>query len=521
MASEAKEVIVSHGKVLEPTGEKRMPLKGEFYREHDGVRQAGHDFSNNTWPIYREIKINEMANRLSDAEQRAEEAERKLKGLEVLLENPGDAEIARVLRDRNARVDKLDDELDEIKRQLATERASHANMAAEFELIAAGKHPRYWTLEPNDVLYRPTNETRRAVKGEWYLYDGADFQKCDRPQTVFQYPIYRRIDAPADASKEQAIDPKMIPVFAAKTDGTPLTTDEAVALAEHCAKHAPIRTPFTKLLKAARLNAQFGMREFAEHVGICPSRFAAIQNGREQPTDAELSAIIMGLRSAPDAPADATHNCEWKRVDTTTEVGEYTVTESGAVIKKATRDFAKVILKKLENDPELLADVCEAIGNETAPADATSGETEKRIPYEGTPLTAQELFGKAMELRAIFANVVSRTGTKGLPNDLYVKMREALGFHWEGVEEHFRRQLLAETAAPAPPAEEEELDVWKYRVFSMDMRENPVGRRIAKFETPGDADAFHEWLQELRDELINRREQVSSQADQQDGKELA
>lgn len=33
------------------TGQTRLPLKGEFYLEWDGVYQAGRDFVNNEWPI--------------------------------------------------------------------------------------------------------------------------------------------------------------------------------------------------------------------------------------------------------------------------------------------------------------------------------------------------------------------------------------------------------------------------------------------------------------------------------------
>lgn len=395
----------------------------EILVQHCGVDESElakrNDDGSEAWTASNKLAvIGDMFTALRD---RAESAD-------ILLQDPGNAEIARVLRDRNARVDQLDDELDEIKAKASeTEmqnnqlrealaaarqacenvRESSKNRAAEFEKIAKGEHPDYVMrcdvgdrILADDICYRPTGETRAPKRNENYQYvrdeviDYATHDWDDRPDNYRR--IYRRIDAPSDDNFAAAVD---------------------------------------RVIEATVLNARI--------------------------TDAleEMQGEFGGSAMV-----------------------DMCISDQALPIMK------RILLKHLSAD---------------APADATSGETEKRIPYEGTPLTAQELFGKAMELRAIFANVVSRIGTKGLPNDLYVKMREALGFHWEGVEEHFRRQLLAETAAPAPPAEEAELDVWKYRVFSMDIRLDSGGRRVAKFSKPDDADKFHEWLKGLRVQAID------------------
>jgi hypothetical protein len=112
----------------------------------------------------------------------------------------------------------------------------------------------------------------------------------------------------------------MIPVFASKTDGTSLTAEEAVALSEYCNQFTPSHSPFTKLLKECRIKGRHGLRAFAETIGMLPSRFAAIQNGREQPTDDELQAIVKGLFAAsppaaePSGPEQCKPSDGWRAI---------------------------------------------------------------------------------------------------------------------------------------------------------------------------------------------------------------
>ena len=100
-----------------------------------------------------------------------------------------------------AAVEELEARVNELRKQLATERARHAAMAADYEKIATGTHPGYWMLEPGDVLFRPTGEVRKVRDREW-LRNGDDRFICHRGYlTVSKFPIYRRIDVPADATK--------------------------------------------------------------------------------------------------------------------------------------------------------------------------------------------------------------------------------------------------------------------------------------------------------------------------------
>ena len=99
------------------------------------------------------------------------------------------------------RIDKwLLERAESAEAQLATERARHAAMAADYEKIATGTHPGYWMLEPGDVLFRPT-ETRRVRYGEWFRDVYGDLDCWDsRFESSDECKIYRRIDAPADAA---------------------------------------------------------------------------------------------------------------------------------------------------------------------------------------------------------------------------------------------------------------------------------------------------------------------------------
>lgn len=94
------------------------------------------------------------------------------------------------------------------EQQLTTERARHASMAAEFELIAAGKHPRYWTLEKGDVLLRQTGERRTPKLGEWIKPDDGSYQLVGVADFYDEQPIYRRIDAPSG----EPVQPSPAPV---------------------------------------------------------------------------------------------------------------------------------------------------------------------------------------------------------------------------------------------------------------------------------------------------------------------
>jgi hypothetical protein len=93
-------------------------------------------------------------------------------------------EFIREVDERERRAHSAEQRAEEAEQQLATERARHAAMAADYEKIATGTHPGYWMLEPGDVLLRPTGVHWR-----------------EKVQGFGTYPIYRRIDAPADATK--------------------------------------------------------------------------------------------------------------------------------------------------------------------------------------------------------------------------------------------------------------------------------------------------------------------------------
>lgn len=117
----------------------------------------------------------------------SEAKERTATVISVMVDNLQDA------------VAELVEQLKAAEQQLATERARHASMAAEFEKIAAGKHERYWTMEPGDVLLRPSGEVRKVRDGEWFRKGDDRYIRHDGYLTVSKFPIYRRIDAPAAA----------------------------------------------------------------------------------------------------------------------------------------------------------------------------------------------------------------------------------------------------------------------------------------------------------------------------------
>jgi transcriptional regulator with XRE-family HTH domain len=51
-------------------------------------------------------------------------------------------------------------------------------------------------------------------------------------------------------------------------------------------------------LKSARLDRGFGMRQFAEAIGLCPVRYARIEGSSDHPeraTQEEARAIVAGL----------------------------------------------------------------------------------------------------------------------------------------------------------------------------------------------------------------------------------
>jgi hypothetical protein len=110
-------------------------------------------------------------------------------------------EFIREVDERERRAHSAEQRAEEAEQQLATERARHAAMAADYEKIATGTHPGYWMLEPGDVLFRPT-QTRHVRYGEWFCGAHGDLDCWDtRYESVDEYQVYRRIDAPADATK--------------------------------------------------------------------------------------------------------------------------------------------------------------------------------------------------------------------------------------------------------------------------------------------------------------------------------
>jgi hypothetical protein len=136
-------------------------------------------------------------------------------------------------------INELTGRLTAAEAQLATERARHAAMASEFEKIATGTHPGYWMLEPGDVLFRVA-ETRHVRYGEWFCGAHGDLD-CwyNRYESVDEYQVYRRIDAPADAAsggKNHIADAgKMVaPSPHVETGGQEAFNWLEVRLARHC-----------------------------------------------------------------------------------------------------------------------------------------------------------------------------------------------------------------------------------------------------------------------------------------------
>jgi hypothetical protein len=100
---------------------------------------------------------------------------------------------------------------------------------------------------------------------------------------------------------------------------------------------------------------------------------------------------------------------------------------------------------------ELIDAECKALGIEWRSTAETTLKAvlaklrEKLIAYKGEPLNAQQLFGKAMELRTILADVLCITGTSEIPDELYAKINNALGVDWLRV-----RDAIDVGESPAP-----------------------------------------------------------------------
>jgi hypothetical protein len=107
----------------------------------------------------------------------------------------------------------LDHELQAAEQRAADIETRHKNMAAEFELIAAGKHPRYWTIEPGDVLFRRDGKERKPIRGEFFGVVGGDVIRASWDFDSREFPIYRRLESPANqiADAGKMVEPSPAP----------------------------------------------------------------------------------------------------------------------------------------------------------------------------------------------------------------------------------------------------------------------------------------------------------------------
>jgi len=189
--SEAKELVIRDDFVLESTGEHRLPMRGEYYREYDGIYKAHSDFMHNTWPIYRVVSPHELLSRLKAAEQRATDIETRTA---VKL-----AEFA-----------KLTDIIDAECKRLGIDWHGSASTTLKAVIEAAG-------VKPGDVCYRPTGETRPPKNGEWYQFRNSetiDNAVSDWNDVVENHrKIYRRLESPANqiADAEKMVEPSPAP----------------------------------------------------------------------------------------------------------------------------------------------------------------------------------------------------------------------------------------------------------------------------------------------------------------------